>query len=158
MISIGMNDVDRQIGALVKNFQVLEPRIARKHLGAAMRRTMNPLKGDLRKVTPPVGTRRGRRRKGEKPRSTGALRRAVAVKTKAKNDAVFGVLGYRGGFESRKAIWLEFGTDRGVDARGMVKNLMAELKPKIQARLPQELKIALERAAKDLGGPSRQGG
>ncbi len=158
MIQIGMNDVNRQIGDLVKNFAGLAPRIAKKHLKAAVGRSVRPYVGDLRKVTPPVGTRRGRRKKGEKPRTTGNLRRAVTVRTKTKNDVAFGVLGYRGGPESRKAIWLEFGTGRGIAPRGMVKNLMSELTPKVQARLPKELAIALERAAKDLGGPSARGG
>lgn len=155
MISIFMSPVDREIGKLVRSFGQLEPRIRNKHLRAAVGRAARPFVPDLRRVTPPVGTRRGRRSKGEKPKSTGALRRSVRVRTKSKKDAAFAVLGYRAGDESRKAIWLEFGTKKGIAPRGMVKNLTSEITPKVQARLPAELKIALDRAVRDLGGPQK---
>jgi HK97 gp10 family phage protein len=153
MITIGMNDLDREIGGLVKALQQLPKNLARKHLKAAVGRAVRPHIKDLRKNTPPIGTSRGRRKKGEKPRSSGALRRAVAVRTKAKGLTASAVLGYRAGFESRKAIWLEFGTDRGISPREMVKNTFDQVKGQVQQRLPAELQKALEKAAKDVAPP-----
>jgi HK97 gp10 family phage protein len=153
MITIGMNDLDREIGGLVKALQQLPRNLARKHLKAAVGRAVRPHIKDLRKNTPPINTRRGRRKKGEKPQSSGALRRAVAVRTKAKGLTASAVLGYRAGFESRKAIWLEFGTDRGISPREMVKNTFDQVKGQVQKRLPDELRKALEKAAKDVAPP-----
>jgi HK97 gp10 family phage protein len=154
MITIGMNDLDREIGGLVKALQQLPKNLARKHLKAAVGRAVRPHIKDLRKNTPPEGGgRRGRRKKGEKPRSSGALRRAVAVRTKAKGLTASAVLGYRASFESRKAIWLEYGTSRGISPREMVKNTFDQVKGQVQQRLPSELQKALEKAAKDVAPP-----
>jgi hypothetical protein len=158
MITISMSPVDREIAALVRSFGQLEPRIRNKHLKAAVGRAAKPHVGDLRRVTPPVGTRRGRRKKGQKRKSSGALRRSVRVRTKSKKDAAFAVLGYKAGPESRKAIWLEFGTNKGIAPRGMVANLMSQIGPQVQARLPAELKIALERAVREVASGRNPGG
>jgi HK97 gp10 family phage protein len=154
MIAITANDLDRQIGRLVGAFQQLPRNLANKHLKAAVGRAVRPHIKDLRKNTPPEGGgRRGRRKKGEKPRSSGALRRAVAVRTKARKATASAVLGYRASFESRKAIWLEFGTSRGISPREMVKKTFDQVKGQVQKRLPDELRKALEKAAKDVAPP-----
>ncbi|MCE3000558.1 MAG: hypothetical protein LW892_12080 [Betaproteobacteria bacterium] len=88
MISLSWNsnfepnsfDADKHIGALMRAYRELPRHIARKHLGASMRRVLRPAVPILRRNTPPTGVRRGRRKKGEKARSTGALRRAATIR------------------------------------------------------------------------------
>ena len=74
-------DGDKHIGKLMKAFRGLPRHIAKKHIKAAMKRTIKPGVPILRSLTPPLSTRRGRRKKGEKARSTGELRRSVMAKT-----------------------------------------------------------------------------
>lgn len=146
-------DADKHIGALMKAFRGLPRHIARKHLKAAMRRCLKPAVPILRRNTPPLSTRRGRRKKGEKPSSTGALRRAVTVRvgqtgTNAAFDAfVWGVLGYKAGPESRKAIWLQFGTSRGIKPYNMIEKAMSQFGPVAASKLATEMAAALEKAA-----------
>jgi len=150
-------DLDRrindEISGLMAAYRKLPKNIANKHMRAAVGRSIKPHKGTLKKNTPPGGVRRGRRRKGEKPRSSGALRKAVAVKTKSRRLVTSGVLGYRGGPESRKAIWLEFGTSRGLAPRRMMEQTLNEIRPQVQAVLPKELRFALTKAVKDVAPP-----
>ena len=155
MITVGMNDVDKQIGALVQSYRKLPRNLENKHLKASLARAIRPHVGVLRRYTPPEGVSRGRKKKGEK-RSSGALRRAVAVRTKARKGVAYGVLGYRAGTESLKAIWLEFGTAKGIEPRRMVERAMAEIGPKVRAALVKELKVGLEKAAKDSAPPGTQ--
>ena len=165
MISIDMNsDLDDQIGELVRAYRELPKNLARKHMRAAVGRAVRPFVKDLRKNTPPLGTKRGRPPKGKaRPnrvvfsggvkKSSGVLRRSVAVRTKAKGWVAYAVLGYRAGFESRKAIWLEFGTKKGIEPRRMVEKTMGEVRGKVQANLPKELAHALTKAVKDVAPP-----
>jgi HK97 gp10 family phage protein len=155
MITVGMNDVDSQIGELVKAYRQLPRNLENKHLKASLGRTLKPYISNLRKNTPPLTTRRGRKKKGEKGPS-GALRRSVAVRTKARKGVAYGVLGYRAGAESRKAIWLEFGTSKGIEPREMVKKTLNEIEAKVRAALVKELKVGLERAARDSAPPGTQ--
>jgi hypothetical protein len=171
MISLSWNssfepnsyDADRHIGALMQSYRALPRHIARKHLKAAMRKVLRPAVPILRKHTPPLGTRRGRRKKGEKPRSTGALRRAVTVRagqtgTNNAYDAfVFGVLGYKASFESRKAIWLQFGTSGGVRPFQMIEKTLQEFGPVASSRLAEEMAKALEKATAELAGGKNPG-
>jgi hypothetical protein len=171
MISLSWNssfepnsyDANQHIGALMNAYRALPKHIAKKHLKAAMRRVLRPAVPILRKNTPPLGTRRGRRKKGEKPRSSGALRRAVTVRTgqSGNNGAfdsfVFGVLGYKASFESRKAIWLQFGTAGGVKAYQMVEKTLAEFGPVAASRLAEEMAVGLEKAAAELGSGKNPG-
>ena len=150
MIKLNAKEVQREIDGLRKKYAALPGHIAKKHMRAAMRRVIKPGVPLLRANTPPVGARRGRRKKGEKPRSTGALRRAVTTKAKFKGSAssgtIFGVLGYRGGLQSRKAIWLEYGTSRGISPRAMVGNLVNSFGPTAAKKLAEEMKAALGKA------------
>lgn len=149
-------DEDLRISRLMKRCKELPGHIARKHLKAVMGRVMKPGIPILRRHTPPLTTRRGRRKKGEKPQSTGALRRAVKVRTGhtgkvgAFNSFVYGVLGYRASFESRKAIWLQYGTSSGVRSYDMIGKAMAEFGNPAASRLADEMEKALEKAVKDL--------
>ena len=171
MISLSWNssfepnsyDADKHIGALMNAYKALPKHIAKKHLKAAMRKLLRPGVPILRRNTPPTSTRRGRRKKGEKARSSGALRRAVTVRTgqTGKNGAfdafVFGVLGYKASFESRKAIWLQFGTSGGVPAFRMIERTLAEFGPIAASRLAEEMAKGLEKAAAELGSGKNPG-
>lgn len=164
MISISWNsdfepndyDADLRISRLMKRYRELPGHIARKHLKAVMRRALRPGVPVLRKHTPPLGTRRGRRKKGEKPKSTGALRRAVAVRVGhtgrvgAFDSFVYGVLGYRASFESRKAIWLQYGTESGVRPYDMIGKAMSEFGKPAASQIANLMAEALEKAVKDL--------
>ena len=148
-------DEDAAIGALVGRFKDLPRNIAKKHMKAAMKRVLKPGVPVLRRHTPPLSTRRGRRKKGEKAKSTGSLRRAVATRAGQTgrnsdfNSFVYGVLGYRAGPESRKAIWLEYGTSRGGPRYDMVGKAMKEYGQPAASALAKELAVSLEKAAKE---------
>lgn len=164
MISLSWNsdfepnsyDENLRISRLMKRYRELPGHIARKHLKASMRRVLRPAVPVLRKNTPPLGTRRGRRKKGEKPRSSGALRRSVTVrvghtgKIGAFDSFVYGVLGYKASFESRKAIWLQYGTSRGVRSYDMIGKTMSEVGQPAASKLADEMSAALKKAVKDL--------
>lgn len=171
MISLSWNssfepntlDLEPQIAGLMGAYRALPRHIAKKHLKAAMRRLMKGGVPILRKNTPPLGARRGRRKKGEKPSSTGALRRSVTTRTGQTgkngdfNSFVWAVLGYRASFESRKAIWLEYGTSRGGRAFQMMQKTMAEFGPVSAARLAEEMAKGLEKAAAEVAGGKNRG-
>lgn len=151
-ISVDSRELEGEIVAMMQRYAQLPKAVARTHAQASMRRTIRDGVKVLRRNTPPLsGGKRGRRRKGEK-RSTGALRRAVTTKAKyvaATSPKVYGVLGYRASFESRKAIWHEFGTSRGLAPRRMMDKTMGEYGGPAADRLVRELAIGLEKAARD---------
>lgn len=171
MISLSWNssfepnsfDANDHIRALMNAYRELPRHIAKKHLKAAMRRTLKPGVSILRKYTPPLSTKRGRRAAGAKRRSTGALRRSVTVKAgqTGKNLAfdafIWGVLGYRFKGQDRKAIWCNYGTANGARAFNMIEKAMAELGPISAQRLAQEMKDALEKAANELASKKNPG-
>jgi hypothetical protein len=171
MISLSWNssfepntfDSNKVIEGLMSRYKALPNHIAKKHLKAAMRRVLKPGVPILRRNTPPLSTRRGRRKAGEKKRSTGALRRAVTVRTgqSGKNGGfdsfVYGVLGYKASFESRKAIWLQFGTSGGVRAYQMMEKTLAEFGPVAANKLAEEMAVGLEKAAAELAAGKNPG-
>lgn len=164
MISLSWNsdayptsiEADKHVHALMLKYRALPRHIARKHIGAAMRKVLKPGIPVLRKLTPPVNTRRGRRKKGEKRRSTGNLRRAVTVRvgqTGRNGDwdsFVWGVIGYRAGIESRKAIWLNYGTSHGVRAHFMIDDFFKQFHPKLAQELTAAMADGLEKAANEV--------
>lgn len=156
-------DADRHIRALMNAYKELPRHIAKKHLKAAMRRTLKPGVPILRKHTPPLNTKRGRRAAGVKRRSTGALRRSVTVKVgqTGKNLAfdafIWGVLGYRFKGQDRKAIWCNYGTANGARAYNMIERAMAEMGPISARRLAQEMRDALEKAVAEKAGGRNPG-
>jgi hypothetical protein len=149
-------EADDAVRTLMSRYRALPRHIARKHLGAAMRRLLKRGVPILRRNTPPLGVRRGRRRRGERARSTGNLRRAVTVRTGQTggntdfNSFVWGCLGYKAGPESRKAIWLQYGTRRGIQPVLMIERTMQEFGPIAAADLASELASALEKSAKEV--------
>lgn len=158
MISIFISPIDREIAGLAGKFDALPGHIRRKHLAAAIGKAVKPFRSVMVKATPPGGVKRGRASKKLKKRSTGNLRRSVKVITKRGKNSAFAVMGYRGGFESRKAIWLEYGTDNGIKPRNIIRQVMTELTPKVKARLPAEMAAALEKAAAELASGKNPGG
>lgn len=155
------NDVDSELRDIRAAFAALPRHLARKHLQAAMRRTVKDGIPVLRAATPPFGVRRGRRRKGDPPRSTGALRRSVTTKAKyvSRSDAVYGIVGYRSGEQSRKAIWLEYGTSAGnrLEPRLMVEHFLDAYRGPSLARLRAEMASGLEAAARELASGKNPG-
>lgn len=153
MIEVNWDEVNGEIGALVKRFHELPRWAARKHLKAGVNRTLRPGVPKLRALTPPLGTRRGRRAKGEKPRSSNALRKSVKTRTVFKpsrdGGVAYGVIGYRAGPESQKALWLEFGT-KYIQARRFAQTFMESYRPIAQGRLAFELRQALGKATKEV--------
>lgn len=156
-------DADAVISGLMEQYRDLPRHLAKKHLKAAMRRVLKPGVPILRRNTPPLGTRRGRLKAGEKKRSTGALRRAVTTRAGQSgrngdfNAFVFGVLGYKASFESRKAIWLQYGTAGGVRAYQMMEKTLAEMGPVAANKLAQEMAVGLEKAAAELASGKNPG-
>jgi hypothetical protein len=153
------NNMQAEIAAMMDRYKSLPKWIAKKHLMAAMRRTLKDGVPMLRAVTPPVGVRRGRLRKGEK-RTTGALRRSVTTKAKYvgrnADGAVYGVIGYRAGMESRKALWLEFGTKR-VEPRRIVAAFLQRYGGPSLSRLKAEMASAFEAAGREVASGKNPG-
>lgn len=161
MIEVSLkNDPAAECQAMIARFKEFPRHLAKKHVQASMRRAIKDGIPVMRAVTPPVGARRGRRKKGEK-RSTGALRRAVTTKAKyvAKptHGAVYGVVGYKGGIESRKAIWLQYGTTRGLASRQMLEQFHQQYDKVSLARLTTELAAGIEKAAAELAAGKNPG-
>lgn len=161
MINVNWEALLGENRALAARFRELPAHLGKKHLIAAMRKSIRDAGGvkELRKNTPPIGTRRGRRKAGEK-RSSGALRRAVMVKAKwvgrNRDGAAMAGLGYRYGAESRKAIWLEFGTTY-VEARKVAERTYSAIKGVAASRLSSNLAAALEKATAEMESKKNPG-
>ena len=153
------NDPGAEITALIARFAELPRHIAKKHLQAAMKRAIKPGVPIVRALTPPAGTRRGRRKKGD-PRSTGALRRAVISKSKytgkSSSGYVTGVVGYKYGLESRKALWLDQGTAK-IQPRRFMDQFTAQYSGPVLETLKTEMVVGLEKAAKELASGKNPG-
>lgn len=159
LIWCNWDQVSGEVGALMQRYAALPRHIAKKHLKASMKRALRPGVPALKKATPKRKTfvRFGQNVVSGEYTATkikgGALRRAATAKSYYKgtnrDGYAVGVLGYKYGTESRKAIWLEFGTDR-IKPRGIVRGVMQSFKPQAQANLLKEMTAALENAAKEL--------
>lgn len=153
------NNPQAEIQAIMNSFAELPRYIAKKHLQAAMRRTVKDGVPVLKAVTPPIGVTRGRKAKGVK-RSSGALRKAVTTKAKYigrnADGTVYGLVGYKAGYESRKAIWLEFGTTR-ITPRRMIEQFKQQYAGPSLVKLQAEMAAALEKAAKELASGKNPG-
>jgi phage gpG-like protein len=161
MISVNWEKLLGEFGDLAKAYESLPTHIAKKHLLASMRRAVKASGGvqKLRANTPPVNTRRGRRKKGEK-RSTGEMRKSVMTKARwiGRNKDGWAVagLGYKYGMASRKAIWHEFGTTR-MKGIAMMQRTFESIRGQVSSRLAAELRDSLEKAANEVGGGKNQG-
>jgi len=161
MISLSWARFNRDIADLAKSYEELPRHIGKKHMLASMRRAIKAAGGvqKLRANTPPTSVRRGRRRKGE-TRSSGELRKSVMTKAKwigrNRDGIAVAGLGYRYGWNSRKAIWAEYGTkwQTGV---AMMQRTFDSIKGQVAARLADELRVGLERAANEIAAGKNQG-
>lgn len=149
----------QEIEDLMGRYAALPRHIAKKHLQAAMKRAMADGVPILRSVTPPLGVRRGRPKAGSfvpKNRTTGELRRNATAKAKyiGRNSygVTYGVIGYRAGFNSRKAIWLEYGTRRGISPQRIIQQFLGQYSGPCLERLKSEMAISLDKAANELAG------
>lgn len=154
MIKFDWKVFEDDLSELIYRFNELPRHIAKKNMGAAMKRALRDGVPILKKYTPPIGSGRGRRKKGA--RSTGALRRSVTVKSKTVTGThgtavVYGVLGYRYGWDSRKAIWQEFGTKK-MQGKLMVQHALRDYKGPAITILTRELGRSLEAAAREVAG------
>ena len=162
MISIDTDGMTAEVKALIRSYEKLPTHIARRHLKASMGRALKDAVPVLRRFTPPVGVKRGRRKKGER-RSTGKLRRMVTTRGKFSKDysALYGVVGYRYVGQDRKPIWVDEGTSQGAKPRRMILVFSQFYSGPTAARLKEELRTGLERGARDLCPPPdfyRRGG
>lgn len=160
------------LDALIERYAALPSYIAKKHLKAALGRAVRPHVKTLKAATP-----KGKRRmvrsavkrnergafvkgSGKMKNAAGALRRAATVRTgwKGKNNDgfAFGVLGYKYGEESRKALWLEFGT-KHIEPRRIVQRVYESVKDQVMKVMKGELAKALEKAAKELASGRNPG-
>jgi hypothetical protein len=161
VISMNWEKLLGEFADLADDYRQLPHYLAKKYLVAAMREAIKQSKGPqlLRKNTPPLNTRRGRKAKGVK-RSTGALRRSVTTKAKwiGRNKDGFAVagLGYKFGMESRKAIWHEFGTTR-MAGRKMMEKTFDEIRGPVASALSRILAQKLENAAAELASKKNPG-
>ena len=158
MLRLEWQGMEGEIGALMARFNELPRHIAKKHLQAVVKRVGKEGVPVLKTFTPVRGTRFVKAA-GKKMRG-GALRRAAMVKSRYKgrnkDGYVYGVLGYKYGTESRKAIWLENGTKR-IAPRRMVGNTMDKWKGPLVSKLIPEMAKALEKAAAELASGMNPG-
>jgi hypothetical protein len=167
MISLNWEGMQGEIGALMARYNELPRHIAKKHLQAVVKRTMNEGKPILKSITPKGATKKVRSKlkrgaggrfvegSGKKLKVRGgALRRSVTTKAKYvgrnRDGLVYGVVGYKAGMESRKAIWLEFGTNRGVEPRRLIEQFRQRYGGPAASRLAEEMARGLEKAAAEL--------
>lgn len=167
MISLNWDSMDGEIGALMARFNELPRHIAKKHLQAVVKRVMKDGVPILKSITPKGGTRvvKNKLKRGAGGRFVagsgkkmkvrgGALRRSVTTKAKYigrnRDGMVYGVVGYKAGTESRKAIWLEFGTSRGIKPQNFIEQFRAKYGGPAASRLADEMAKALEKAAAEL--------
>lgn len=149
MIKLDWEGMEGEIGAMMARFNELPRYIGKKHLLAAIKRTGKDGVKVLKANTP-----KGRaRRSGEKVTRGGALRRAATMKAqyrgRNRDGYALGMLGYKYGTESRKAIWLEYGTTK-IEPRRMVARTMEQWRGPATAKLTQELAAAFEKAVNEV--------
>lgn len=154
-------EFQRDTQYLIEAFRKLPPRLAKKHMTAAMRRAIKPFEPALRDAT---------------PYRTGSLRRSIKTITrfynKADHGAVAAVVGYARGTLKKKrgqfvisgsgqhGIIVEKGTtDRKTSsgrrcgrmpARYMMQSTLNANKSAILSNIETQLAVSLERAAKEL--------
>ena len=167
MIRLNWEGMQGEMGAVMARLNALPRHIAKKHLLAVIKRVGKDGVKVLKKNTPKGGTKtvRSALKRGDGGRFVkgsgkklqvrgGALRRAAMVKSKYqgrnKDGYAYGVLGYKYGTESRKAIWLEYGTSRGIQPRRMVEKAFREWGGPAKKTLVAEMRKALDKAVREL--------
>jgi len=162
MITLDWQGTRKDVAHLMAAYAKLPRHIAKKHLQASMKRAMKGGVPVLKGVTPKGKRRMVVAKEGAKPKNiAGALRRAVIAKSRYigrnKDGVVFGTIGYKAGFESRKSLWLEFGTNRGIKPHGILQRFLAAYSGPVVGKLEKEMADALEMAARELDSPYNKG-
>lgn len=166
MITLNWKGMDGEIAAMMARFDALPRHIAKKHLLAVVKRVGREGVPILKSNTPVGGTRRikativrGELKQNVKRRG-GALRRAATVQAKYKgrnrDGSVTGTLGYKFGWESRKAIWLEYGT-KTISPRAMVARTMQTYKGPLTSKLVAAMAQAFEKAVAEMNSGKNPG-
>lgn len=167
MIVLNWTTMTGQIGALMARYAELPRHIAKKHLQAAMKRSMKDGVPKLKALTPKGKTQivKSALKRGSGGRFVagsgkkmkvrgGALRRAVRTKAKyigRNNDGVvYGTIGYKAGFDSQKAIWLEFGTKNNVRPRQIMDKFRRSYGGPAAKVLARQMKKALAAAVREM--------
>ena len=178
MIKFEIDGFEEEIASLVSRLDALPNHIARKHGQAAVKRVMRYALPVLKKNTPKRKTRVrfGGGRGGKEYTATkvkgGTLRASVITKSsymrsKSGGAVIYGAVGYStkpapsessqpGVTQSRKAIWLEYGTEHAF-ARGMVQMTMSQIGQPAASKLAAELAISVEKAAAELASKKNPG-
>jgi hypothetical protein len=170
MISFNWNIFKDDTAHLIQAFDKLPRHIGKKHLLASMKAAIRAAKGVqvLKALTPKAKTRTVRsgitrdERKGTFSKGSqgwgkqkgGAMRRAVTVNARYigrnKDGVAVATLGYKYGAESKKAIFLEYGTSRGIEPRRMVDKAMKSIHGPLLGALGNAMAQALDKASKEL--------
>ena len=153
MITMNADSMDEQCGAMIKAFEKFPAHIAKRHLKSAMKKALKFAVPVLKSKTPVgVGKRdgEGKRVKG----SRGSLKKAAQANAKFegknKGGFVVGSISYKFGLQSRKAIWIEYGTAGGMIPRDIMAQTFNQVRGEVAGQLTRELAHAMEKAAKDL--------
>ena len=155
MIYMNSDSLNAQLGALVKVFDKFPKHIAKKHIGASMKRALKFAIPILKANTPKGGSKRASVKDGKPVKGSrgGALRRAATTRSKfiGKNKSGFtiGTLGFKYGTDSRNAIWQEFGTKKGIEPKLFMQKTYDQVKDQVAGQLARELALALEAAARE---------
>ena len=173
ILAVNMTYVDAGFSDIAYRFKQLPRHVAYKHMAAAMKRALRKaravptlkevcreklnLRGTVVTKDPPKRNKEGKFKKGwNRRRRGGDFLKAIDVyssKPKFGKDPrpLVAKVGWKYGPESKKAIWLEFGTKRGVAPRRMAEETFMRIRGSAMAGMQAEMLIALDRAAKDLG-------
>jgi hypothetical protein len=157
VIELNWGNMEGEIGALMARYNELPRHIAKKHLKAAILKRNTPKRKSYIRLG---GGRDGAEYTAERVRGGGLRRAATFVakyKGKNKDGVVFGVAGYRYGEQSRKGIWLQFGTKRGILPRRMIEKTTQQAKSIVGGSLEAEMAKALEKAAAELASGMNPG-
>jgi hypothetical protein len=169
---------DADVADLMASYAAMPKHIAKKHLLASMKFAIRSARGIqvLKAMTPKAKTRtvrsgikRDERRgtfskgsQGWEKQKGGALRRAVTVNARYigrnKDGVAVAVLGYKYGKDSKKAIWLEYGTSRGIEPRRMGEKAMKQIGPAVRSALGKQLAVAIDSANREIAKGKNPGG
>lgn len=172
ILSVNMTYVDASFADIAYRYKQLPRHVAYKHMAAAMKRAVRKangvqtlkqvcrerlnLKGTVVTKDPPKRTKAGAFKKGWNRRRRGGefLKAIDVVSSKpkgGKNPRPLVVkVGWKYGVESKKALWLEFGT-KHVTPRRMAEETFNRIRGPAMGNMKSELLAALEKAVKDLG-------
>lgn len=172
ILSVNMTYVNSSFADIAARYKALPRHVAYKHMAAAMKRAVRKaqgvqvlkqvcrerlnLKGTVVTKDPPKRDKAGQFKKGwNRRRRGGDFLKAIAVTSSkpkgGKNPRPLVVkVGWKYGEQSKKALWLEFGT-KHVEPRRMAEETFNRIRGTAMANMRSELLAALEKAARDLG-------